>query len=209
MGKLIFVLAIFVLCLNSTKAQPVEVLSVEGISNNLAADVDIGEAQIFIDVEDYGSNRVLFKLRNIGPDECYIRRAYFFDGSLLQAASLIDADEGIGGLPTVDFTSNLSAGIPGDLLKATFLLDLIEAFESDIPSSLNSVYPGEWLGVLFDLQPSHTYDDVLLGLNSNEIMIGLTVQGFVTGGSEIFVAVPEPGTLLLLGLGGLLLRKRK
>jgi hypothetical protein len=70
------------------------------------------------------------------------------------------------------------------------------------------VNPGEYLAVLFSLQTGMTYQDVVNALNSEDLRIGIHVQGFANGGSESFIndpgapaPVPEPSTLALVGAG--------
>ena len=45
-------------------------------------------------------------------------------------------------------------------------------------------------------------------LNSGMLRVGIHIQGFDDDSSESAVAVPEPTTLVLLGLGGLVLLKK-
>ena len=83
---------------------------------------------------------------------------------------------------------------------------------SDPPAQPNGVNPGEFLGVIFDLNGG-TIDDVRTELGNGTLRIGIHVQGFTGGGSESFVnippdgqggpgePIPEPATLALFGLG--------
>jgi len=176
----------------------------------------VGENQFFVEVGDYGSNQVLFNFFNTGPVASYIDGVYFDDGSLLGIAALIDADQN-GGDPDVDFTegsatpSDLPAGnLVGFTTTAGFLAD------ADPPSGGgNGIDTGGELGVVFDLQGSLTYADVISDLNSGDLRIGIKAQGFPNGGSEGFVnngVIPAPAAVLLGGLGIAMvgwLRRRK
>ena len=122
------------------------------------------------------------------------------------SASLIDADEGIGGDPGVDFTEPASPGILPSANDASppFVSAGFSA-DSDPPVQLNGVNPGESLGILFDLQGTGSFDNVIALLNNGDLRIGIHVQGFASGGSESFVnkPVPEPHAAVLFAIGAL------
>lgn len=200
------------------------ILSFENISANSVGDAAIGEAQLFVDITDPGSNRVSFRFFNTGPLASSITDVYFDDGTLLGIAQLIDADDGIGGDAGVDFSQgasppNLPAAnnvTPAFQTTAGFLAD------SDPPAQPNGVNPGEQLIVIFDLLAGKTFADTLAALDlggaTGGLRIGIHVQGFASGGSETFVnngrvTVPEPGTLGLMSIGllgiGFAVRRRR
>lgn len=197
------------------------------ISNNLAGDAAIGEAQLSVDVTDLGGGQVLFTFNNAGPEDSSITDAYFDDGTLLGIAALIDADEG-GGDAGVDFSQLAS---PPNLPSANSITPAFEttagfSADSDPPAQPNGVNPGESLGIVFDLLAGVDFADTLAALEQGGgiggLRIGIHVQGFASGGSESFVntppdgdlppeAVPEPGVLSLVGfslLGMLAVRRR-
>ena len=174
----------------------------------------IGQAQFFVDVTDTGSATVLFSFRNEGPAYSRIDQVYFDNGSLLSIAGLIDADDGIGGDPNVDFSLGAS---PPDLPRGENLTPAFEVTpgflaDSDAPGRSvvlspfkPGIEPGQSLGILFNLQSSQDFNDVIAELNSGELRIGIHAQAFADGGSESFVnnIIPAPGAILLgvIGMG--------
>ncbi len=190
------------------------------ISGNNVFDAAIGEAQLSVEVTDAGSGQVLFTFYNSGPEASSITDVYFDDGSLLGIAGLIDADEGIGGDPGVNFSQIANPGnLPAaNLASPPFVTTAGFSADSDPAVQPWGVNPGETLGILFTLQGTQTLDNVLDELSSGALRIGLHVQGFASGGSESFVntdftitVVPLPGAVLLgmlgLGVAGIKLRK--
>jgi len=114
----------------------------------------------------------------------------------------------------VDYSPGATPGeLPGaGMIFPNFETTLGFSADSDPPPPSMGVEPGEWLGVVFSLKDGGDVYDVMQELSDGTLRIGIHVQAFLNGGvdSESFVALPEPATIALLGLGGLvLLRKRR
>jgi hypothetical protein len=187
----------------------------EGDGPTQLADGAIGEAQLFVELFDL-TTQVNFVFTNTGPDASSITDVYFDDGNLFGIASIINT-------PTLVEFSQLAS--PPDLPGGNLVVPPFEVTEgfsadSDPPAQPLGVNPGESLGIIFDLQASTTFTDVLNNLESGELRIGIHVQGFASGGSEAFVnngivdgdgdgdgdggpdgKIPAPGALLLCSIG--------
>jgi hypothetical protein len=187
----------------------------DNITNNNGGDAAIGEAQLFVDVTDAGNSQVLFTFTNTGPEASSITDVYFDNGSLLGIASIDNSD------PGVSFSQDANpSDLPGgDSIDPPF--NATEGFlaDSDSPPPKKGVNPGEYLGILFDLQPGKTFGDIFLEINVMNpalLRIGIHVQDFDSGGSESFInnttgggvtvpPIPEPTTIALMSCGLLML----
>ena len=67
---------------------------------------------------------------------------------------------------------------------------------------------GEWLKITFELKNGFEYQDVLAQLDDLTLRIGAHVIAFPDESSESAVT-PEPATVAVLGMGGVLLCVRK
>lgn len=209
--KLILMAALLVLCALPVPAEAnvTYTYNFYGVTTNDPSGESIiaGENSLFVDVSaPFEPQEVLFTFRNegypAGPyDSYFIRGVYFYDGTLLEVASLIDENESYGGLdghPDVHFSEGASSanGFTNSV-KLVSGYELVGSAGIDSPAAYG-VQPGEWLGVVFT--HSGTFDQVITGLNNGSIIIGIHVAGFGEY-SEKFTTIPAPGAILLGSIG--------
>src|SRR5687768_6234668 len=174
--------------------------SFDCITNNQAADCAIGEAQFSLGVTDTGGV-VNFMFTNSGPKASSITDIYFDWTSAYALTPGVLTDSGSG----VSFSWGASPpNLPGGN-AISFKADI--AADSNNPTQPMGVNPGEWLNVAFTTQA-----DLITGLNSGDVRVGIHTQGYVGGGSESLVApIPEPETyaMMLVGLTLLSFKARR
>ena len=187
------------------------------ITNNNYIDAQIGQQQLSVWITDQGTiddngeilHLVGFKFMNAGPDECVITEIYFQGGPLFE---FVGIDEDLIG---VDFDEGEVGDVsPGNLpggksITPQFIADAVFSMQPNNPAPKWGVGPGETVEVIYSLEPISTCMDIVNQLDLGDMRIGIHVQSFVSGGSESFINVPEPATLIILGLGGLALQSRR
>lgn len=170
------------------------------ITNNDSTNAAIGEAQLFVQINEDSLSSVAFRFTNLGPEACSITDVYFDDGLFAGISSIVNSDG-------VDF--GLEADPPdlpgGNTLIPAFDVTPGLSADSNPPVPDNGVNPGEELTIILGLQAGKSYADVLNAINSSSLRIGIHVQAFENGGSEAFVndpaPAPAPGAVLLAGIG--------
>ncbi len=179
-------------------------------------DIFIGEGgyydglNLYVEVSDGAADQVDFTFYNdSSPDSSSsIARIYFDDddGSFLGTPNIVENSG----------TSFSLLATPGNLPGRRSLDPAFEttgefSIGGDPAPPKNGVNPGEWATITFDLINDGMPEDVIGQLNTGTLRIGAHVIALPDGLGGSGVAVPEPGTLMLLGTAGLwiFIRKRR
>lgn len=87
------------------------------------------------------------------------------------------------------------------------IFDSEYSFGSNSPKSSRGINPGEQVLISFDLYGSAT--DLIDNMNAGLFRIGAHIIALPDGSSETAATIPEPATIAILGLGALLIRKKR
>jgi hypothetical protein len=167
------------------------------------------DGDMYVDVWD-GTGVVNFTFYNNSSLQSSVARIYFDDGSLLGIDQVFNSQ---------DYTAFDTSVTPGDLpggnlLDPPFVADREFTIGAESPPPWEGVNNGnivnEWVTVRFNLINGGDLYDVIDELNSGVLRVGLHIIDLPEGYSESALLIPEPATIMLLGLGALvLLRKRR
>ncbi|OKH31888.1 hypothetical protein NIES2119_27695 [[Phormidium ambiguum] IAM M-71] len=159
-------------------------------TTNNTGNVLTGESQLFLDITDAmggesgSATQALFKFSNVGPNASSITQIYFDD---------LDSNPFLKGITSIsDSGAGVAFAVPNKIgnLPGGNNFDEDFSIEPTGATAPNGVNPGEWVSVLFNLNPGKTLSDVFSAMTSGALRVGFHVQAFANGGSEAFVNKP-------------------
>ncbi|MHC4396270.1 MAG: PEP-CTERM sorting domain-containing protein [Planctomycetota bacterium] len=158
--------------------------------------------------------QAVFEFKNNSIMDSVITEIYFDDYTLLELDHIqnyvIDADNRIG---TMFGNDRLSPkNLPGaNLLAPDFQANRLLSVQPSSPPPKWGIGPDEKLRLFFNLTNGHYFTDLISAINSEQdLRIGMHIQCLgLNDDSASAVNIPEPSTLLLFGLGAVILRKRR
>lgn len=163
---------------------------------------DSSDIDLFVELNS-GTSTIDFEFHNESMVDSCIARIYFDDCSLLANPVII------GGTGISFDISAVPANLPAaNLLDPSFQAEF--RFDADAPSPHNGINPSEQFTIHYDLINGATFTDIANTLDEGRLRIGVHVIALPDGSSEAAVVyIPEPATLLLLGLGAVMVRKKR
>lgn len=202
-----FPLLCFAICGSSVRANIVYQLEVFTSNREVTSCREYHDSSVlnlYVEVSNGENDQVNFTFYNENSIDSSIARIYFSDGGGL----LIDIADITNG-PGTSFNRLARPGnLPrGNTFEPPFMTADGLSADSAPPLPHNGVNPGEW--VRFTLDNNGTFENVIDGLNTGSIRIGMHVIALPDGSSVTAVVVPEPGTLMLLGTAGVWIFTRK
>jgi hypothetical protein len=195
-------LVVIVLGLRAGVLRAAEVYPFEVFSNN-GSYYNSPDLDLYVEVFEV-DGQAGFTFYNESLIDSSIARIYFDGGSLL---GIVDITEGGGTSFSLPATPGNLPG--GNSLEAPFITTDGFSIGSDAPRPHSGVDPGEWVTITFDLMNGGPFQSVIDELDTGALRIGIHVIALPDGSSEGAIAVPEPATIFLLGLGALALLRRR
>jgi len=162
------------------------------------------DLNLYVKVANAGPDRVDFTFYNDSIAGSSIARIYFDDDGYLSGVAGID---GLG----ISFSQSAK---PENLPAARLLDPPFEttgqfSVDGDPPLPKSGINPGQWAKITFDLTGGSTFSDVTGALDVGTLRAGVHIIALPDGSSSSAVTVPEPATICMFGLGGLILLRKK
>lgn len=148
--------------------------------------------------------QALFTFTNNCDNGGVLGRIFIRENDLITFNSIYDESEGVS-FSDPDYKN---AMLPGghDL---GFTSQNTYAIEADPARPKNGLHYQDYVSVLFDMNDGVLFPDVINSISGGTLGVGLHVQSLPGGASASFTAIPEPATLALIGIGTLLLRRKR
>ncbi|GEM_PF-2023267 len=158
-------------------------------------------ADMFADISGGGS-QIEFTFFNKNSFRSSIAGIYFDIGPLGEVYS-ITSSPGTSFAPDFPRPKNLPGGMT---LAGPFKSEF--SISAAAPPPFNGINSNEWIKLIFDLPAGATPQQIINKIDTGRLRIGIHVIALPDGSSESAILSPEPASLSLIALGGLMLHRR-
>lgn len=150
--------------------------------------------------------QALFTFTNNCDNGGVLSRIYIKENDLITFNSIYDQSEGVS-FSDPDYKN---AMLPGGK-DLGFTPQNTYAIQADPARPKNGLHYQDFVSILFDLNGDVLFSDVINTISNGTLAVGLHVQSMPGGASASFAAtaIPEPATLMLLGIGAFLVQRKK
>ncbi|MEN8127326.1 MAG: PEP-CTERM sorting domain-containing protein [Planctomycetota bacterium] len=165
--------------------------------------VEVCPDAFIMEVTDYG-DQALFTFTNNCDNGGVLGRIFVMENDLITFDSIYDQSEGVSFSAPVKENAMLPGGS-----ELGFSPQNTYSINADPARPKNGLHYEDYVSVLFDLSAGTAFGDVTGALSGAELGVGIHVQSLPGGTSASFAVIPEPATLLLVGMGVLLFKPKK
>ncbi len=166
----------------------------------LAADPDL---KFTVEALDGSSGTVNFIITNLSAMDSTIARVYFDGGSLVSIVDIINGIGVNGGAP--DFAADAN---PNNLPSGeTIGFDADFSASANPPPAQNGIDPGESITVKFNV--GSAADTIIAQLGDGSLRVGAHIISVGCEEVSVSAVTPEPATVALLGLGSLIIMRKR
>lgn len=149
-------------------------------------------------------NQALFTFINNCDNGGVLSRIFVKENDLITFSSILDQSDGV----SFSDSDYKNAMLPGGS-DLGFTPQNTYAIEADPARPKNGLHYLDFVSILFDMNDGVMFPDVINSIGGGTLGVGLHVQSLPGGASAGFATVPEPATMMLLGIGTLLVKRKK
>ena len=165
--------------------------------------VDLCPNAFTMEVVEQG-DQALFTFTNNCSTDGVLGRIFFMENDLMAFHSIYDQSEGVSFSPPSGKNAMLPGGNPiGFTPHNAFSID------ADPAKPKNGLHYEDFVSILFDISGESSFGGIIGAIDGYSLGVGIHAQSLPGGASASFSTIPEPSTMLLVGLGTLLFKPKR